>query len=204
TGISKAKEPGGKVVYLMPEEERAVHDALVRELQPLFIASVHTGLRWSEQMGLRWRDVDLHAGVVAVPRSKHGEARHVPVNSVVRGVLSDLSLSRQRPGDPNEHVFGRGYSAADKFFPKAVEQARRALEEVGKATGCLDGYTWHGNRHTFASRLVMAGVDLRAVQELGGWKTLKMVQRYAHLAPEHLHQAVERLVPQAVTELARN
>jgi Phage integrase family len=40
----------------------------------------------------------------------------------------------------------------------------------------------------------MAGVDLRTVQELGGWKTLAMVQRYAHLAPAHLHQAVERLV----------
>ena len=57
----------------------------------------------------------------------------------------------------------------------------------------LDGYTWHGNRHTFASRLVMAGVDLRAVQELGGWKTL---MRYGHLSPEHLRSAVERLVTQ--------
>jgi hypothetical protein len=63
----------------------------------------------------------------------------------------------------------------------------------------LDGYTWHGNRQTFASRLVMAGVDLRSVQEMGGWKTLKMVARYAHLSPTHLHAAVERLVAKPAT-----
>src|SRR5512145_2339911 len=60
--------------------------------------------------------------------------------------------------------------------------------------GRLEGYTWHGNRHTFASRLVMAGVDLLTVQTLGGWQTPAMVQRYAHLAPEYLARAVERLV----------
>jgi site-specific recombinase XerD len=65
---------------------------------------------------------------------------------------------------------------------------------AGKNASGLEGYTWRCNRHTFASRLVMAGVDLRSVQDLGGWRSLAMVQRYAHLAPEHLHDAVERLV----------
>ena len=51
----------------------------------------------------------------------------------------------------------------------------------------------HCNRHTFASRLVIARVDLLSVQKLGGWRTLSMVQRYAHLAPDHLRAAVERL-----------
>ena len=70
----------------------------------------------------------------------------------------------------------------------------------------LDEYTWHGNRHTFASRLAMAGVDPLTIKEVGGWRTLAMVQRHAHLAPGHLHAAVERLVkqPAGVVELARN
>jgi site-specific recombinase XerD len=51
----------------------------------------------------------------------------------------------------------------------------------------------HCNRHTSASRLVTAGVDLLSIQKLGGWRTLSMVQRYAHLAPDHLRTAVERL-----------
>jgi site-specific recombinase XerD len=61
-----------------------------------------------------------------------------------------------------------------------------------------------GTSGRFASRLVMAGVDLRTVQELGGWKTLSMVLRYSHLAPSHLQAAVERLVPTNGVELARN
>ncbi len=54
--------------------------------------------------------------------------------------------------------------------------------------------TWHALRHTFASRLVAVGVDLRSVAELGGWRTLSMVQRYAHLSPGHLAAAVEKIV----------
>jgi site-specific recombinase XerD len=65
---------------------------------------------------------------------------------------------------------------------------------AGRDASSLEGYTWHCNRHTFASRLVMAGVDLRTVQELGGWRSLSMVQRYSHMAPGHLRDAVERLV----------
>ena len=116
------------------------------------------------------------------------------MNSVVRSVLIDLGARRKRPDDPDELVFAPHYTAADKFFPKAVGRAHAALTAAEKDASRLDGYTWHGNRHTFASRLVMAGVDLRTVQELGGWQTLGMVQRYAHLAPAHLHAAVERLV----------
>jgi integrase len=53
----------------------------------------------------------------------------------------------------------------------------------------------HDLRHTFASRLAMAGVDLLTIKELGGWKTLSMVTRYAHLSPDHKRAALERLIP---------
>jgi site-specific recombinase XerD len=59
----------------------------------------------------------------------------------------------------------------------------------------IEGVTWHTLRHTFASRLVMAGVDLKTVQELMGHKTIAMTARYAHLSPEHKLSALERLVP---------
>jgi site-specific recombinase XerD len=55
-------------------------------------------------------------------------------------------------------------------------------------------YTWHCNRHTFASRLVMAGVDLRTVAEPLGYRTLQMVTLHSHLAPEHQTSAVDRMV----------
>ena len=55
-------------------------------------------------------------------------------------------------------------------------------------------YSWHCNRHTFASRLVMAGVDLRTVAELMGHSSIQLTMRYAHLAPQHNRAAVDRLV----------
>ena len=84
--------------------------------------------------------------------------------------------------------------------PKAVEKARAALKAANRDASRLNGYVWHSNRHTFASRLAMAGVDLLTLKEVGGWKTMTMVQRYAHLSPGHLHEAVERLVNQNPTE----
>ena len=89
-----------------------------------------------------------------------------------------------------------------KFFEPAIERAQAALKEAGKDVSRLEGYAWDSNRHTFASRLVMAGVDLRTVQELGGWRSLAMVQKYAHLAPAHRLAAVEALV--RAPELFRN
>jgi Phage integrase family len=92
------------------------------------------------------------------------------------------------------------------FFPAALQRAAVALKKAEVEAPHLDEYTWHGNRHTFASRLAMADVNLLTIKEVGGWRTLAMVQRYAHLAPGHLQDAVERLVsPQGgAVELARN
>src|SRR5262245_34597946 len=69
-----------------------------------------------------------------------------------------------------------------------------SVQRSGTGRSRLEGYVWHSNRHTFASRLVMAGEDLRTVQELGGWRSLSTVQNYAHLAPVHQLAAVEALV----------
>ena len=57
----------------------------------------------------------------------------------------------------------------------------------------LTGVTPHVLRHTFASRLAMRGTDLRTIQELGGWRSFKMVERYSHLSDEHKRAAIEGL-----------
>jgi site-specific recombinase XerD len=62
-----------------------------------------------------------------------------------------------------------------------------------KAAG-IEDFRFHDLRHTFGSRLVMSGVDLRTVQELMGHRTIAMTLRYTHLSPDHQQQAVERLV----------
>jgi site-specific recombinase XerD len=116
------------------------------------------------------------------------------MNSVARTALVEAAARRQRTDNPGEPVFTAAYRTTARALERAVGAAQASLAAAGKDASRLQGYTWHGNRHSFASPLVMAGVDLRTVQELGGWPTLSMFQRYAHLAPERLAAAVERLV----------
>jgi site-specific recombinase XerD len=205
-GIPKLREAGRRLVYLPAygPEETALRQALPSALRPPFTLSLHTGLRWSEQRALHWQDVDVLSGLINVGRSKNGASRQVPMNAVVRSTLFDLSAQRKRLNDPDELIFDGAYRTVARLFSHAVRKAQSELRAAGKDASRLEGYTWHSNRHSFASRLVMAGVDLRTVQELGGWKTLSMVLRYSHLAPSHLQAAVERLVPTNAVELARN
>jgi integrase len=121
------------------------------------------------------------------------------MNSRVREILLDMATRRLPQG--TEHVF-RGADGheppqkADRWFPRTVARARHVLTEAGRQADAemLEGFTWHCLRHTFASRLAMAGVDLLTIKDLGGWRTLAMVTRYAHLTPGRLREGVERLV----------
>ena len=107
--------------------------------------------------------------------------RHVPLNQAAVQALE--KLSEQHKG--SEFVCG------------GAKEPRRWFEGVLASADVLS-FSWHCLRHTFASRLVMAGVDLRTVQELLGHKVIAMTVRYAHLAPKHTLAAVERL--DALTE----
>jgi site-specific recombinase XerD len=148
--------------------------------------SLNTGMRLSEQYNLQWSWIDFGTRVLTIPRSKHGELRHVPLNdAAVNSLQAARALSNGSPYVFLNH-FGERLCTPRKWFEDAVATARIA------------NYTWHTNRHTFASRLVMAGVDLRTVQELLGHKSITTTMRYAHLAPTHQLAAVQRLC--AVTE----
>ena len=77
---------------------------------------------------------------------------------------------------------------------KPLRSIRGIFERARKRAGLDDSVTIHTMRHTFESRLVMAGKDLRNIQELGGWSSLRMLERYAHLSPGHLQDAVDSII----------
>lgn len=182
--LKMLREPSGRVRYLSDEEETVLFAKLLTdESRDRVRVLLQTGLRKSEFLGLRWKDVDLKAGMLTIPRSKHGETRHVPLTSEVRSIIS----RRPRSLDATALIFPNSLGNVDlhwaeKDFPDAVEEAE------------IEDFRLHDTRHTFASRLAMEGVDILAIKELGGWKTLSMVQRYAHLSPGHQRRAIERLV----------
>jgi integrase len=144
-------------------------------------------MRMSEQYRLRWNQVDFERRQLHLIRTKNGDLRTIPMNTVVLGPLQVLRGEQTRPGTATP-VFpslrtGDALQGSRGWFSTAHEEAK------------IEEYTWHCSRHTFASRLVMAGVDLRTVAELLGHRILQMVMRYALLAPEHQASAVDRLVP---------
>jgi integrase len=184
-----------EIDYLKPlqSEEarlRAVIDADYSEHMEEFEISLNTGLRRKEQYILiEWASVDLVRKDLHVPPSKNGEGRHVSLNAEARAAFERL---RQRKiGDGPVPIRVEGPIFVSRNGDRLLG-ARHWFEDAIEKAG-IQHFTWHDLRHTFASRLVMADVDIRTVAELMGHKKIQMTMRYAHLAPEHKLVAVERL-----------
>jgi integrase len=167
---------------LSPDEETRLLDALPGWFRPLVRLALHTGMRRGELQALKWQDVDFNAGTLRIQRDKAGDGRWVALNSAALGALQTVKRE-QKIMSP--YVF---CSPEGKFLHNIERVWRPALRAAR-----IPDFRFHDLRHTFASRLAMAGVDLYTVQRAGGWKTQTMVQRYAHLSPDHIRAAVERL-----------
>jgi integrase len=152
-------------------------------LHPIVLLALNTGLRRGELLGLTWADVNWTSRLLAVRgvTAKSGLTRYVPLNEEAVKVLRAWPFQ-----------IGKGY-----VFPgptgERMESLKTAWLKIATAAK-LDDFTFHDLRHTFASKLVMAGVGLNTVRELLGHSDLKMTLRYAHLAPEHKAAAVAKLV----------
>jgi site-specific recombinase XerD len=182
--VRQRRENNARIRFLSPEEETKLRQVIpensLHHLPQLDLA-LHTGLRQGEQYGLTWDCVSFERKSLTIPLSKNGETRHVPLNEAA---LAALEVAKsQRNGQPWVFL---------NCFGQRLVNPRVWFEQAIKDAGIPD-FTWHCLRHTFASRLVMAGVDIRTVQELLGHKQISMTVRYAHLAPKHQLAAVNRL-----------
>ena len=184
--VRRKKENNGRVRFLSADEERtlrAVVTAWYPQHLPELDVALHTGLRRGEQYSLTWDDVDFSTKLLSVSLTKNGETRHIPLNTAALAAFNELYRNSSGVG----YVFTSRHG--DRLL-KGRHWFEPAIREAG-----VKNFSWHCLRHTFASRLVMAGVDLRTVQQLMGHKSISMTVRYAHLAPEHQMAAVERLCP---------
>ncbi|MBI3814532.1 MAG: site-specific integrase [Nitrospinae bacterium] len=128
----------------------------------------------------REKHIDLRHGFILLDKTKNGERREIPINQTLRDTLQRIPRRLDSP-----YVFtddnGKRFRDVRKSFASALRRA-----------GIKD-FHFHDLRHTFASHLVMAGVDLTTVSRLLGHKDIKMTLRYAHLAPAHMHEAVQKI-----------
>lgn len=187
--VRQRRVDNARLRYLGPEEElrlRAVIHSDCPQHMPELDIALHTGMRASEQYGLTWERVDLERKQITLLQTKNGRPRYIPLNAPAMAALLAL---RRRPAGSS--VFINAVTPG-RYHGKPRQNARNWFEHCIARAGIPD-FTWHSLRHTFASRLVMRGVDLRSVAELMGHRTLAMVMRYSHLAPEHLAESVAKL-----------
>jgi len=175
------KENNARIRFVTDEEETRLFSVLPEKYKPLVTVAIHTGLRKTEQLSLKWTDVDFKLGQITVRESKAGKSRVIPMNDTVETVLNRMPRRIRNP-----FVFvGRQPGGRLKDLPNDWEEFLLAAK--------IDDFRWHDLRHTFASRLVMAGVDLYTVCRLLGHQDIKMTMRYAHLAPGYMKAAVNIL-----------
>ena len=174
-----------RVRFLDEEEEPRLLAECQAHLRDLVVTALHTGFRRNELLSLRPEDVDLVLGLVSVRAgyAKNGEGRTVPITGTLREVLGRLSKESEATG--SSYLFRNCYG-------EPYRSIRTGFEHAAQRAGIKD-FHFHDLRHTFASRLVMAGVDIRTVQELMGHKTIAMTLRYSHLSPDHKRKAMETL-----------
>lgn len=182
--LVKQRKEGGNVIRFLRDHEEAALRAVIEQRYPGKMCeldiSLGTGMRLSEQYGsrLRWQNVDFQRREVDLSKTKNYTARVIPMNATVFAAFE--TRKAQVP-----HAKGR-----DVVFDTAP---RPWWVDVREQAGLTD-YRWHDNRHTFCSRLAMRKVNLVAIKELAGHKTLAITARYAHLDDEAKREAVDSLL----------
>lgn len=183
--IALFKESKRRIRWLLPEQAKALLDLLPQHSRDLVLFALSTGLRQSNVLTLEWSQVDLERRVVWFygDQMKNKLDHHVSLNDTAMEVLC-----RQ----VGKHSF-RVFTYKGKPIANANTRAwRKALVAAG-----IENFRWHDLRHCWASWLVQNGTPLYAVQEMGGWKSVQMVQRYAHLSPANLAhhaQTIDRVI----------
>lgn len=184
--VKKLRETRGRLLFYSPDEVRRLltvcksRFSAFYEWETICLLGVRAGLRRSEIYWLSWRDVDLTQGMLSiVPKEgwqpKTGEQRHIPIPD-------DLARHLRKKTRVGPWVIGERPSlpVMSAFFRKISRKAR------------LQG-NLHTLRHTYASHLVQAGVDLYTVSKLLGHSDVNQTSIYAHLAPATLKEAVNKL-----------
>jgi integrase len=173
-GIKRLPESDGRVRYLADDERTRLFESCRQSRYPrlhaMVLMAMKTGARKGELLGLTWRDVDLDAGIAYLGRTKNGDRRTLVLLPDVVEALRSFKSS-----DGARYVFG---SVRSKYqSPASIETAWR--EALSRAK--VRNFVFHDLRHTCASYMAQAGVDLSVVAEVLGHRKLDMTRRYAHL-----------------------
>ncbi len=189
-GVKELKEEMNKKPrFLSKEECTALLKSSDPFLRPIFYTFLHTGMRKSELENLTWADIDFDRKKIKIRYkdnwSPKTSEREIPINNGLFNLL--VRHKKLYSVDSCPYIF---HDDGVKINPNYL---RRRLILLAKACGFQDVTKIHTLRHTFASHLVMGGVDLPTVKKLLGHADIETTMIYAHLADEHVDKAVDQL-----------
>lgn len=170
-----------RIRWLTIEEANRLLNELPSHLKEMAAFTLATGLRASNVLELQWQDIDLknrHAWIHP-DKAKAKKAIPVPLNEHAISVLRNCAYRHKR------FVFTYKNNPIGQCNTKAW---RKALKRAS-----ISNFRWHDLRHTWASWHIQNGTSLQELQMLGGWASLDMVLRYAHLSSNHLRSAAEKI-----------
>lgn len=178
--VGTLKENNQRLRYLTEDEIQRLLASCDSRIYPIVLTALLTGMRKEEILSLKWDNIDLKNGYIHVEKTKNGERRDIPINATLLKTLREIYINRRID---TQYVFvnpetGTRYYDIKRAFRTALKKAK------------IEDFHFHDLRHTFASHLVMKGVDLTTVKELLGHKEIRMTLRYSHLAPEHKNRAI--------------
>ena len=190
-GVTRLKINDAKPVrFLTVEECQKLLKACPEELYPIYFTYLNTGMRKAELEYLEWGDIDFQRRKIKIRRKedwqpKTGE-REIPINSQLLELLKDLK-------EGNDQGLKSAFVFPHKDGGRIRVKLREKLIQIAAKAGIENLTKLHTLRHTFASHLVMQGVDLPTVKKLMGHSDIQTTMIYAHLAPDHLADAVDKL-----------
>jgi integrase len=197
--VERPKVPEQEPRFLSEEEIETVLQAAIRlgkknkryaHLYPIIHIALQTGMRKQGLFNYKWTDNDFKNRTVKIVskedwHTKNYRVRYIGMTDALLEVLEEVRQYQKENSYESEYVLTyRGNKLIDKID--------RGLQRLAEEAGAPD-LNLHVLRHTFASHLVMNGVDLREVQELLGHQDYSTTLRYAHLAPGHVKDRVKAL-----------
>ncbi len=191
SGVERMKVPKNPPRFLNQEEIHwLIKASKGSHIYPLIVTAIHTGMRKSELLNLRWSDIDFDQHIITVQsksdwHTKNYKSRTIQLTPVLYNVLMEHRQLQSQFGVDSEYVF----TYQGKRIKYSVDDC---LKTVLKKAG-IENVTLHKFRHTFASQLVMTGVSLRDVQELMGHQSFETTLQYAHLLEDHVRRQVLKL-----------
>jgi integrase len=182
-----------RIRFLSVDQQNRLLASYAKHVQPIAATLCFQGMRIGEALKLEWQYVNWQADTLYFPRTKNGEPRTNSIHARVRPFLHRMWVGQGNPGEGRVFLnrLGEPYSDPDEYKIQGGNPISKAHRTACARAGIND-FRVHDWRHHWASWCVMSGIDLETIRQEGGWKSLRMVEKYAAVNAEHRKDVLQK------------